>query len=206
MRIYFLLFLILILNFSISIYEPKTKEIQYIIKKFSVSQENKPSNLKQKEKTSQKNYIDKNYILEIESNKIIKSISFKTKSNNKNDYLLGLFEASNELSFINSTPIATIKKLNSKGKNIIEINSSILYKYIRYIPPNKKNEGIFAIKLHGYKESSKLKLKYLNEDNYYQVTNLPLITIKTEEETEPIRDVDINCNIKIINEGKLEIN
>ena len=109
MRIYFLLFLILILNFSISIYEPKTKEIQYIIKKFSVSQENKPSNLKQKEKTSQKNYIDKNYILEIESNKIIKSISFKTKTNSKNDYLLGIFEASNELSFINSTPIATIK-------------------------------------------------------------------------------------------------
>ena len=211
MKIYIFFILFSFLHISTSKNEEKTRELKYTIKKIPFSNEITHSHslkhLKKYKNKPAKSYLDKNTILEIEENCIIKSISLKTIDYNKIDYLLGIFEGSNDIKFSDSTPIGIIKdKLHSKRKNYIEINSKTSYKYIRYIPPNKHNSGIKEIKLYGYKKSSKNILQNLNEDNYYQVTNLPLIIINTEEEKEPLLDEDINCHIKIINSGKLEIN
>ena len=122
---------------------------------------------------------------------------------NKYNYLLGVFEISNEESFMEGIPIGLIlEKEELKETNDINLSSKISLKYLRYVPPNKNNTDISPIRIYGYRKS-------LEEDEktYFQATNLPLVLIHTENDVEPARDGgDINCKIKIINDGKIETN
>ena len=206
MKIYLIIILTLGLNFSISL--DKTTnigEIKFKLKKYS-SPEHFKINLntkKHKEKLSHENLLNRNSIIEIKPNYIITGIKWKKIDNYKKNYLLGVFEGSNDESFMDGTPIAILKEqLLSKNVNYIHLNSSKSYKYIRYIPPNKNNSSIIPLKIFGYKQSSKLKNSD-DDEYYYQITNLPLVTIHTEDDIEPNKESDINCYIKIVNEGKL---
>lgn len=85
--------------------------------------------------------------------------------------------------------------------NYINVSTPYFYKYIRYISPNKNNTDISPIKLYGKPQSDK------SESKCFQATNLPLISINTENSTEPLKkEQKINCNIFIINQGKIETN
>ena len=78
---------------------------------------------------------------------------------------------------------------NLNDINYLDINSTTSYKYIRYIPPNKNNTDINPIKLYGFKITE----ENINEEKNFQVTNLPLISITTENSVEPItKEQDIN--------------
>ena len=89
--------------------------------------------------------------------------------------------------------------------NYLNINTNSSYKYIRYIPPNKNNSDISPIKVFGYKAPE--RKKYSKEKTYFQATNLPLITIYTENSTEIFeKSIEINCRILIVNKGKIETN
>ena len=140
-------------------------------------------------------------IIEIEPNYIITQISWTKTEDYILNYVLGVFEASNDSSFINAIPITIIKEEGKFNEvNYIDLKILNTYKYIRYIPPNKNNTSIFPIKLYGYKiESSEL----LNQTKDFQVTNLPLISIHA---TKTINDEEIDCSVAIINNGTIEIN
>lgn len=147
---------------------------------------------------------ENNNIIEIDKNMIITQISWTKTEDYIFNYLLGVFEASNDPSFKEAIPIAIIKEQGEFNEiNYIDINTPNTYKYIRYIPPNKNNTKIFPIKIFGYQSESSENLK---EEKYFQVTNLPLISIHTENSTDPIKDMDINCIITIIKDGKIETN
>ena len=207
MKRYLVLILFLCLEISISFCKKEEiGEIKYrIIKNDSSSKIKLRFNIKNhKMKLFQENLLNKNTIMEIDDdNYIITGIKWKKADNYNYNYLLGIFEGANDKSFIDGTPIAIIKDENllNKNNNYININSSNSYKYIRYIPPNRNNASIIPLKIYGYKKSSLLKNS--NDDSYYQITNLPLVNIHTEDDIEPKKDIDINCLIKIINEGKL---
>ena len=143
-------------------------------------------------------------IIEIDQNFIITSISWTKKGDYIFNYLLGVFEGSNETSFMEGIPIGIIKpKGELEEINNIEINYPDTFKYIRYIPPNNNFTDISPIKIFGYEKNSNT---FKNEKNF-QVTNLPLISIHTENSLEPIFwGGYLNCKIKIINEGKIELN
>ena len=207
------IFLFLILNiyfkFCISLEETvKIKEIKYNLRKIKIQKDKKESlneKIKNKNgfKLSNENFLNRNTFIEIEPNFIITKIIWEKTVDDNFNYLLGIFEGSNDETFLDSIPISIIKE-PIKKINYLDINISKKYKYIRYIPPNKNNSSIIPIKIYGFQLS--IKLENFNDDIYYQPTNLPLVIIQTEETIEPKRDSDTNCHIKIINEGKLENN
>ena len=142
-------------------------------------------------------------IFEIESNYIITQISWTKSENYVLNYVLGVFEASDDLSFADATPIAIIKEQGEFNEvNYLDLNTPKAYKYIRYIPPNKNNTRISPIKFYGYQIDSS---DTLNQAKYFQVTNLPLISIHLKDESQSVKDADSECSIKIINNGKIEI-
>ena len=87
----------------------------------------------------------------------------------------------------------------------VDVNVPKFYKYLRYnapfsiyIPPS----DVFHMKLYG-KRLSDIDMNFKNN---FQPTNLPLISIYTEESENPvIKEVKINCNVAITNEGKMEL-
>ena len=142
-------------------------------------------------------------IIEIEENYIITQISWTKSENYVLNYVLGVFEASDDLSFADATPIAIIKEQGEFNEvNYLDLNTPKAYKYIRYIPPNKNNTRISPIKFYGYQIDSS---DTLNQAKYFQVTNLPLISIHLKDESQSVKDADSECSIKIINNGKIEI-
>ena len=169
---------------------------------FSQKIENEPD-LKLSEETP----LSDNNIIELESDYIINKISWTKKDLYKYNYLFGVFEGSNDKSFEDGIPIAIIKDQKNFDKiNYIDINSKNSYKYIRYIPPNSNNTDISPIKIYVSKKTLKQnsESQNLDDSSYFQVTKLPLISIHTENFTEPKRNDDINCTITIINDGKVE--
>ena len=99
---------------------------------------------------SEKEFTSKDDILELNNEYVITQISWTKHGIYKYNYLLGVFEGSNDPSFSDAIPIAMIKeegKLNEV--NVIDLNIANSYKYIRYIPPNKNKTAITLIKLYG---------------------------------------------------------
>ena len=152
-----------------------------------------------------------NGIFELDSFYIInKIIGKKTKANkySSND-LLGIFEASNDTTFLDALPIAIIKEeniINDENPDEINININIPtpYKYIRYIPQNKLLTEINQIKILGHKFSD---TEDLSEKKIFTVTNLPLIIINTENGLEPQNKTTyIKSQFIIINDNKININ
>ena len=144
-------------------------------------------------------------IIELEPDFVVTKISWTRKEENKYNYLLGIFEGSNDASFCDGVPLAMIKEVGKINEtNYINISYPNVYKYIRYIPPNKNYIDISPIKIIGHKLSEE---KENFEKKYFQATNLPLISIYTDNLADPLeKDLDFNCKILIINKGKIENN
>ena len=178
------------------------REIKYNIKKEKILLKNNKENLNLETQDNAK--INKN-IIELEPDYIITQISWTKNDNYDLNYLFGIFEGSNDASFKNPIPLAMIKNKDNLDKiNYIDISTPNSYKYIRYVPPNKNNSDIFPIKIIGQQISEDLNLK---KKKIFQATNLPLITIYTENLTNITENgPEVNCNVLIINEGKIQIN
>ena len=147
---------------------------------------------------------EKSNIIEIDKNNLVAQISWTKTEDYDFNYLLGVFEASNDPSFMNGIPIGIIKKNGKFNEvNFLDVVATEPYKYIRYIPPNSNNTKIFPIKVYGYELESNEKLE---EQKYFQVTNLPLVSIHTKNFTDPLQTEDYNCTITIIDDGKIENN
>ena len=133
---------------------------------------------------------------------VITQISWTKNGDYKFNYLFGVFEGANDPSFSDAIPIAMIKeegKLNEV--NVMDLNIDGSYKYIRYIPPNKNQTAITPIKLYGQAKSG------TSGNKNFQVTNLPLVSIRTDNSAFPEnKDQKLNCKVIIVNGGKIENN
>ena len=148
---------------------------------------------------------DNQEIIELEPDFVVTKISWTRKEEYKFNYLLGIFEGANDPSFSDGIPLAMIKEVGGINEiNYINITYPNVYKYIRYIPPNKNYTDISPINIIGH-QLSDTNEKF--EKKYFQASNLPLISIYTEGLTDPIKkDLDFNCKILIINKGQIENN
>ena len=143
--------------------------------------------------------------LELDNSYRITKIGWALKENDKENYLLGIFEGANDPSFFDAIPLTMIVDEGKVGEiNYIDISRS--FKYIRYIGPNGKNSIISQLQFYGYKYEENDNVG--NEEEYlYQPTGIPLIVIHTEGAVEPKdKETDIVCQITIINKGKEETN
>ena len=139
--------------------------------------------------------------LKLESKFTISRIGVSFPNNaKKEEYLLGIFEGANDASFFESNPIFMITEELELGKiNYFEIKSNIKYQYFRYIGPNNSSCIISELEIYRDEESETNN----EEDNYYQLTNLPLIVINTEDSVEPYdKENYINCNVLIVKDNK----
>ena len=145
--------------------------------------------------------------LELDNSYRITKIGWAQKENDKENYLLGIFEGANDPSFFDAIPLTMIV---DEGKvreiNYIDIYISRSFKYVRYIGPNGKNSTISQLEFYGYKYEESENVGN-EEEHLYQPTGIPLIVIHTEGAVEPKdKETDIICQITIINKGKEETN
>lgn len=181
------------------------KEIKFNIINPTSLLESNENNLPSKSENINFSHTDINNHMDImilESDYIITQIRWSKNGNYDLNYELGIFEGSNDRSFEDFVPLAMIKKGGEFNKvNYIDVTSPNTYKYIRYIPPTKNYSDINPIKFYGHKKTS----SDLTDKKEFQVTNLPLISIYTENLTDPIKkDLDLKCQVVIINNGKIE--
>ena len=200
MKIFSCLILLIYLSVIVSLNQNEiSKEIKYKFKNL-----NNPQNLDEPElkQSNTKESLGQFNVIELESDFIVTKISWTKKENYKFNYLLGIFEGANDPSFMDAIPIGIIKEEGSLDEsNYVNIDIPFSFKYIRYVPPNRNNTDINPIQIYGYKKSGDIA-----EAKAFQATNLPLISIHTENDQVPNQNGDINCRIVLINEGKIEIN
>ena len=148
--------------------------------------------------------------LKLDSKYIITQIGLAfPKDSDKKDYLLGIIEAANEPTFVESIPLYMITEEMKLGEmNYISIISSERYKYIRYIGPNKKYSIISELEIYGDDElgvDEKAKNDDDEDEYYYQATNIPLVILQTEESVEPFdKETYIGFKLTIIKDHKKE--
>ena len=147
-------------------------------------------------------YTSNNGVFEIKSDSVVTQISWTKKDNYKYNYLLGIFEGASDSSFSDAVPIAIIKEKGSFNEvNYIDVTVPNAYKYIRYIPPNTNKTDIAPVKLFGEPKSSGNTGK-----KDFQVTNLPLVSIRVDNNAFPDqKDTEYNCKVSITYEGKLQV-
>ena len=122
--------------------------------------------------------------LELDSSYIITKIGWGQKESIKSNYLLGVFEGSNDPTFFDALPLSMIIEEGKEGEiNYINIDSSKSFIYVRYIGPNGKNSTISVLEFYGYKSDDINKENI--EEKIYQPTGIPLIVINTENSVEP---------------------
>ena len=140
-----------------------------------------------------------NHTVELNSDDHIITRIIWTK--NKDNYLTGVFDAANDPTFSDAVPIAIIKDQEGSD-HYLDVSVPKFYKYLRYNAPFLQPNDIFPIKLYG----KRLSDIDVNLKSDFQPTNLPLISIYTEESEDPVsKEIKINCNIAITNEGKMEL-
>ena len=153
--------------------------------------------------------------LKLDSKYKITKIGFAFPENaKKEDYILGIFEACNDPTFLDSTILYMLTEEYKLGEmNYISIKTNNKYKYIRYIGPNNKYSIISELEIYGDDELEEGnqniiadKNAFINEEEeyYYQPTNLPFIIINTEESLDPYdKENYIACTITIIKDNKI---
>ena len=144
-------------------------------------------------------YTSSGGVYQLKSESVITQISWSKKDNYKYNYLLGIFEGASDSTFSDAVPIAIIKEKGSfTDVNYIDVTVPKAYKYIRYIPPNTNKTDIAPVKFLGGTSSSGGK--------DFQVTNLPLVTIRVDNNAFPDKkDTEYNCKVSITYEGKLQV-
>ena len=147
---------------------------------------------------------------ELSTSYIITKITWYQKDD-PSKYILGIFQGANEPNFIDAIPIHMIKEEHEQNEPIdIDISLNFPFKYIRYVSSNNLTM-ISGFKIYGYENDLSTNNKILN---YFQVTNIPLVIINTDEPFifDPLVDIwkeekqKVNCNVIIINNGEININ
>ena len=147
--------------------------------------------------------------LKLDSKYLITKIGYAfPNSAKKEDYLLGIFEASNDPVFLDSNILYMITEEVKVGEmNYITIKINQRFKYIRYFGPSNRHSIISELEIYGDDElddenCSEKKLEA--NEYYYQPTNLPLIIINTEESVDPYdKENYLSCTVTIIKNNKV---
>ena len=158
--------------------------------------------------TSFKSSYDKCWIgLDLLYEHYITKIGWAQNNEDKSNYLLGIFEGSNNESFYDALPLYMIKEEGKINEiNYVDIYTNKAFRYIRYVGPNNKSCIISEIEIYGHNNQTDL-LGYINNDEnyYYQPTNIPLLVIHSENPRDITESTfQFDCNTYIINNNKIE--
>ena len=92
---------------------------------------------------------------------------------------LGVFEASNRPDFLDAVPIYLIPEGGTANKlDYADVNVSRGFRYVRYVGPNDVRCNIGELEFYGYEGEG-------DDSQFYQITNLPTVSIHTEAGYDP---------------------
>lgn len=110
--------------------------------------------------------------------------------------LLGVMEGANSPDFMDALPLHIITELSSVTKmSYVDVTCSKGFRYVRYVGPSNMRCNIGELEFYGHAGEG-------DEKNLYRLTNLPTVSIHTENNVEPYDKVhDINALITIISDS-----
>ena len=92
---------------------------------------------------------------------------------------LGIFEGSNSPDFLDAVPLYLIPQGGTANKlDYADVNVSRGFRYVRYVGPNDVRCNIAELEFYGYEGEG-------DDSKFYQITNLPTVSIHTEVGYDP---------------------
>ena len=109
--------------------------------------------------------------------------------------LLGVMEGANRPDFMDALPLHIITEPGkSKTMSYVDVACSKGFRYVRYVGPSDKRCNIGELEVYGHAGEG-------NDSNLYRLTNLPTVSIHTEDNVEPYDKVhNINALITVISD------
>ena len=135
--------------------------------------------------------------LDLGESHIITRIGWAPANRNRGDerILLGVFEGANSPDFMDAMPIYIIKNKGTINQmDYADIVCSKGFRYVRYVGPSDQRCNIGELEFYGHAGIG-------DESNLARLTNLPTVSIHTENNVEPYDKVqNTNALITIVNE------
>ena len=114
--------------------------------------------------------------------------------------LLGVMEGANSPDFMDALPLHIITKPGAAKKmSYVDVHCSKGFRYVRYVGPSDMRCNIGELEFYGHPGEG-------NDSNLYRLTNLPTVSIHTENNVEPYDKVhNINALITIIGDDEKKL-
>ncbi|MDO5570904.1 MAG: CotH kinase family protein [Bacteroidales bacterium] len=115
--------------------------------------------------------------LELESEFVIDSVGYASVKERETRLSLGVFEGANNPDFGDAVVLLMIKKSSIESGKIVyqKVDCNKSFKYVRYVGPYDKRCNIAEVEFYGHKDDTQQ-----NIFRYYQLTNIPTVSIHTE--------------------------
>ena len=113
---------------------------------------------------------------------------------------LAIFEASNSPDFLDAVPLYLIPNVGTIGlMEYADVDVSRGFRYVRYVGPNSARCNIGELEFYGFEGQG-------DDSKFYQVTNLPTVSIHTYTGNDPVDKVNnIESNLTITYDGGTRI-
>ena len=117
--------------------------------------------------------------LDLGSAHVITKVGWSPRTSQTKRVQLGLFEGSNNPDFLDAVPLYLIPNTGT-SRRMAYANVSVTrgFRYVRYVGPNDSRCNIAELEFYGYEGEGK-------DSIWYQITNLPTVSIHTEVGYDP---------------------
>ena len=133
---------------------------------------------------------------------VITRVGWSARNDNlgPNRMILGLFEGANLPDFSDAIPLYIITEAGEIGNmRYADIDVSKGIRYVRYVGPNDARCNVAELEFYGEKGIG-------DNSHFYQLTNLPTVSIKTQDAIEPYdKENHILSTITIISDNGTKI-
>ena len=111
---------------------------------------------------------------------VIKKVAYAPRNNWANRMVLGVFEGANKADFSDAIPIYIIKEEPEYNKMTSKkISCTRGFRYVRYVGPDDARCNVAELCFYGTEGEG-------NDSHLYQLTNLPLVVIRTDENVSEV--------------------
>ena len=106
---------------------------------------------------------------------------------------LALFEGANQADFMDAVPLHLVEEQSATGQmHYANVFVSRGFRYVRYVGPNDARCNVAEVEFYGYEGAG-------DDSRFYQLTNLPTLSIHTEGNVDPYDKVnEIPSSVTVI--------
>ena len=138
--------------------------------------------------------------LDLGEKHIITSVAYCPRENEEDRLVLGVFEGSNDSTFIEAIPLLLITEeapFNEMTKK--EVDCSRGFRYVRYVGPNDVRCNIAELKFFGYKGEG-------DDSKLPEITNIPTVVIHTVDAEDIVeKETYLKGVVSVISENGTKI-